>query len=83
MTAKQERAQRRKEELQRRRDLKAYLALKYGDRCMTCNDKHRDWRGIHLSHTKPLSLGGVTDKENCILECAYCHQVRHHQIKEG
>ena len=78
-TAKQEREQRRKEELQRRRDLKALLILKCGGACMTCGKKA--WL-LDLSHIKFLSAGGVTDEYNCIIECRKCHQIRHHQIKE-
>jgi len=80
MTAKQERAQRRKEELQRRRDLKDYLILSWGRMCGTCGTT-KGW--LDLVHVLPLSLGGKTDEDNCILECRRCHMKRHHQIKEG
>ena len=74
-TAKEERAQRRKGELQRRRDLKTLLILKYGEVCMTCNNRNKDWRGISLSHRIPLSnpVDGKTTEENCLLECLPCH----------
>jgi len=80
-TAKQERAQRRKEELQRRRDLKAYLIEKHGLRCMTCWGKGYGipWR-MDLSHRIPLSQGGKTEESNVLLECRKCHMRRHHQI---
>ncbi len=87
MTAKQERAQRRKEELQRRRDLKEYLLLKYGNICRTCGSSG-DWRGLSLSHIIALSQGGKTTEENCLIECIPCHDkyekkaYLRHQIKE-
>jgi len=71
-TAKEERAQRRKEELQRRRELKAYLIKKYGRKCMTCSS-NGDWRGISLSHIIALGRGGKTVEENCLIECGICH----------
>ncbi len=37
--------------------------------CMTCNNLNLDWRGLSLSHKVPLSRGGKTDRENCIIEC--------------
>ena len=80
MTAKQERAQRRKEELQRRRDLKAYLLLRYGVTCWTCGNK--SWF-LDLSHEIPLSQGGKTEEGNVKILCRRCHLIRHHQIKEG
>ncbi|MAF43092.1 MAG: hypothetical protein CMI54_02835 [Parcubacteria group bacterium] len=66
-----------KEELKRRKDLKRLLILQNGERCMTCNDKHRDFRGISLSHIIPLSRGGATCRRNCLLECGVCHNLRH------
>ncbi len=80
-TAKQERAQRRKEELQRRKDLKAKLIEKYGLKCMTCGKTHSYW--FDLVHKIALSAGGLTEKSNVLLECRECHMIRHHQIKEG
>ena len=79
--AKQERARRRKEELQRRRDLKAELIEKYGPNCMTCGA----WNPylLDLSHKVALGAGGKTEEDNVLLECRRCHQIRHHQIKEG
>ncbi len=76
-TAKEERAQRRKEELQRRRELKAYLIEKYGALCMTCENRRRDWRGLTLSHIIALGRGGKTTEENCIIECYPCQEIRH------
>lgn len=63
-------------ELIKRSNLKAELKEIHGDHCMTCNDDKRDWRGLTLSHLKPLSLGGLTEKSNCILECFICHERR-------
>ena len=54
--------------------LKAWLLIEYGNHCMTCKDKYRDWRGISLSHIIPLSRGGKTLKENVLLECYPCHE---------
>ncbi len=76
-TAKQERAQRRKDELQRRRDLKAELIEKYGETCWSC--------GVHpwlldLSHIVSLGKGGKTEESNVLLECRKCHMKRHHQL---
>ena len=63
-----------RKELKKRRDLKAELIKDFGEHCMTCKGKNRDWRGISLSHIIPLSRGGKTNKENCILECFPCHE---------
>jgi len=60
-------------EIQRRQELKAELIKEYGEHCMTCKDKCRDWRGISLSHIIPLSRGGKTTRANCILECGPDH----------
>ncbi len=81
-TAKQERAQRRKEELQRRKDLKAELIEKYGLKCMTCGLSGWGLWWLDLSHKVALSKGGKTEEDNVLLECRRCHQIRHHQIKE-
>ena len=56
-------------EIQKRQELKAELIKEFGEHCMTCKDKNRDWRGISLSHIIPLSRGGETSRGNCILEC--------------
>ena len=66
-------SEKQKVELQRRHTLKAQLIAEYGERCMTCKDKNRDWRGITLSHIVPLSRGGKTTRANCLLECFTCH----------
>jgi 5-methylcytosine-specific restriction endonuclease McrA len=62
-------------ELDRRRKLKAELIFDFGEKCMTCGDKKRDWRGISLSHIIPLSRGGKTTRKNCLLECYICHEL--------
>ena len=62
-------------EIQKRQQLKADLIKEYGEHCMTCKDKNRDWRGISLSHIIPLSRGGKTDNNNCILECGPDHDL--------
>jgi len=61
-------------ELALRRKLKRKLMAEYGEHCMTCNDKYRDWRGISLSHIIPLGRLGKTTRENCLLECYPCHE---------
>ena len=61
-------------ELRQRTRLKAELLIEFGNHCMTCKDLNRDWRGISLSHIIPLSRGGKTTRENCILECFPCHE---------
>ena len=61
-------------ELKQRHDLKQELIEEHGEHCMTCQDKNRDWRGLSLSHIIPLSRGGKTSKDNCILECYVCHE---------
>jgi hypothetical protein len=63
-------------ELIKRSKLKAELIQEHGNHCMTCNDDNKDWRGLTLSHIKALSLGGLTEKSNCILECFPCHERR-------
>lgn len=62
-----------KKELALRAKLKHELIAEFGEHCMTCGDLYRDWRGITLSHKIPLSRGGKTTRENCLLECGYCH----------
>lgn len=61
-------------EIKKRQVLKASLIEKHGEHCMTCNDKNRDWRGISLSHITPISRGGKTTLDNCLLECYNCHE---------
>ena len=60
-------------EIQKRRVLKALLITENGNHCKTCGDRYRDFRGISLSHIIPLSRGGKTTRENCLLECGVCH----------
>ena len=60
-------------ELVKRSQLRVDLMLEYGNHCMTCQDKDRDWRGISLSHIIPLSRGGGTSRKNCLIECYVCH----------
>ena len=63
-----------KEELALRSKLRRELITEFGEHCMTCKDKNRDWRGISLSHKIPLSRGGKTTRGNCLLECYPCHE---------
>jgi len=62
-------------EIALRISLKRELIEEYGEHCMTCRNKYRDWRGISLSHVIPLSRGGKTSRSNCLLECYPCHEV--------
>ena len=39
--------------------------------CMTCG---RSGLWLSLSHVIPVSRGGETSKDNCILEDIFCHQ---------
>lgn len=64
-----------REELRQRTRLKAELLIEFGNHCMTCHDKNKDWRGISLSHIIPLSRGGETSKRNCLLECYPDHEL--------
>ena len=43
-----------------------------------------DWRSPNgdLSHTKRLSDGGKTTKENGKLLCRHCHNVNEHKLRE-
>ncbi len=61
-------------ELELRRKLKVELITEFGEHCMTCKDKNRDFRGISLSHIIPLSRGGLTTRDNCLVECYPCHE---------
>ena len=62
-------------ELLKRRQLKMSLIYEHGEVCMTCNNEYKDWRGISLSHIIPLSRGGNTTRDNCLLECFPCHEL--------
>jgi 5-methylcytosine-specific restriction endonuclease McrA len=77
-TAYYERKKERREELARRRKLKAELLAE----CPTDDQGRRlcpkclripDFRGLQLVHKKPLSTGGETTRENCVIRCAPCH----------
>ena len=57
----------------RRVKLKRELIEEHGEVCMTCG-RNPDWRGITLSHIIPLSRGGETSRENCLLEDYICHE---------
>ena len=67
---------RRMAELAKRKALKQQLIDEHGYKCMNCHGEG-DWRGISLSHVIPLSRGGKTCQENCLLECYPCHGLRH------
>ncbi len=41
--------------------------------CQTCLG-NGDIRGLSLSHIIPLSRGGKTTRENCLIECYPCHE---------
>ena len=59
-------------ELRKRSKLKRELIEKYGRVCMTCK-RNEYWPGLSLSHIIPLSRGGKTTEDNCLLECIECH----------
>lgn len=63
-----------KVELALRARIKRELIEEFGNKCMTCGDEYRDWRGISLSHIISLSRGGKTTKKNCLIECYICHE---------
>ena len=67
-------------ELEKRRELRSLLLYYNGFKCMTCKGLG-DWRGLSLSHKVPLSRGGLTDYENCLIECYPCHEKRHNLIR--
>ena len=69
-------SKKQKVEIAWRVKLKRELIEEHGEICMTCG-YNPDWRGISLSHIIPLSRGGATTRENCILECYLCHSKRH------
>ena len=58
-------------ELLLRRALKAELMLASGFKCMTCGKFCGT--NLDLSHIIPLSRGGKTSIENCVVECRGCH----------
>ena len=70
-------------EIRGRWELKAELIAEFGEHCMTCGSSG-DWRGISLSHKIPLSRGGKTNRENCLLECYPCHEKyeKHPELRE-
>ena len=61
-------------ELRLRTKIKLALIEEHGYKCMTCGS-NGDWRGLSLSHKIPLSRGGKTDMNNCVLECYPCHEL--------
>lgn len=67
---------RHKIELDKRRFLKVQLIIESKGLCMTCGQKG-GWleflEGLSLSHIIPLSRGGKTTRENCLVECNSCH----------
>lgn len=61
-------------ELKERVRLKAELLEECDHTCMTCGNVNLDWRGWSLSHIIPLSRGGKTNRENCLIECYPDHE---------
>lgn len=61
-------------ELALRTSLKKELLEECDNTCMTCGNTRLDWRGLSLSHIVPLSRGGLTTRENCLIECMVCHE---------
>jgi len=70
-----------KVELNRRMVVRSYLLTRYGNKCAKCGERP-DFRGLSLSHKKPLARGGATTVENCELLCGKCHSGEHN-IKEN
>lgn len=68
MSAKQ------KKELAKRAKLKRELVEESEGLCMTCKKKPRDGIGLSLSHIVPLSRGGKTTYDNCLVEDDSCHR---------
>ena len=62
-----------KRELALHGKLKKELMEETEGHCQTCGTTG-DWRGLSLSHIIPLSRGGKTDRDNCILECYPDHE---------
>ena len=74
-----------KGEIKKRRELKDFLILRYGNRCMRCNGTG-SWIGIDLSHKILRSRGGKTSEDNCELLCRKCHGKEHgvnYTFREG
>lgn len=62
-------------EMAERRRIKVILLAKAHGWCRTCVPAH--WVGdnrLDLSHKIPLSRGGLTDLENCVVECRVAHE---------
>ena len=60
-------------ELMLRSRLKKELIEEVGNLCMTCGS-NGGILGLSLSHKIPLSRGGQTDRNNCLIECDDCHR---------
>lgn len=60
------------QEIRKRVKLKKELLEESGYKCMTCGGVG-DFRGLSLSHIVPLSRGGKTTRENCLIEDYKCH----------
>ena len=59
-------------ELALRSRLKKELIEESGYLCMTCGSNGFPL-GLSLSHIIPISRGGLTNRENCLIECIPCH----------
>lgn len=74
-------------ELAKRRLLKWELFNEQAAKCKNCgrflfwDDNNKTLPDYpHLSHKKPLSQGGKTDRENCEVLCAECHSNSEHGL---
>jgi len=70
-----------KKELALRSQLKKELIEESNGRCMSCGQPPYEFPfTLDLSHIIPLSRGGKTTRDNCVVECRACHE-RHHHIR--
>jgi len=63
-----------KKELAWRSKLKKAMLEECGNVCVTCGGTGYPF-GLTLSHIIPLGRGGITSRENCLIECINCHEL--------
>ena len=63
----------RKELALRSRLKKELIAEMEFPHCQACGGNGDIW-GLSLAHIIPLSRGGETSRENCLIECYPCHE---------
>jgi len=64
-----------RKELALRSKLKKELLEEGDNKCASCGNRDKDWRGLSLSHIVALSRGGKTTRENCEILCYPCHNL--------